>query len=198
MSPLNILLVVLVAVAVWAVVELALTIRKTRASVEEVTRTANETIEQVQPIIAKIDGAVDDIQPSIKQVDPMVDQANAALGEANESLRKLNVILGDVSAVSGTAAGAADVVNQVTNAAADAANGLVSKITGVRSGSPSTLSEGGDAPAAIEAPRPKHAATSEGPGSGYVTYGEAKADPKADDADAGVPGDAGHTDEASE
>ena len=44
MSPLDIALVVLVVVAIWAVVELALTIRKARASVDEVTTSANETI----------------------------------------------------------------------------------------------------------------------------------------------------------
>ena len=110
MSPLSILLIVLVVAGIWAVVELALTIRRAR---DDVTRAANETIEQVQPVIAKLDGAMDDLQPSLKQVDPIVAKASVALDEANEGLRKVNGILGDVSTVSGTAAGVTDVVNQV-------------------------------------------------------------------------------------
>ena len=152
MSPLSILLIVLVVAGIWAVVELALTIRRARGAVDDVTRAANETIEQVQPVIAKLDGAMDDLQPSLKQVDPIVAKASVALDEANEGLRKVNGILGDVSTVSGTAAGVTDVVNQVTNAAADAASGLVSKITGVPQASGAHHLKKGEVAAAIEAP----------------------------------------------
>jgi hypothetical protein len=43
-DPMTILLMVLVVAAVWAVIELALTVRKARASVDQVTRSANDTI----------------------------------------------------------------------------------------------------------------------------------------------------------
>lgn len=66
LDPLQIVLVILVLAAVWAVVELALTLRHACASVDEVTRTANETIEQAQPVIAKLDGVMDDLQPAIR------------------------------------------------------------------------------------------------------------------------------------
>lgn len=191
MSPLSILLIVLVAAGIWALVELALTIRKTRGAVDEVARSANETIEQVQPVIAKLDGAMDDLQPSIKQVDPMVAKAQDALDEANESLRRVNGILGDVSTVSGTAAGVTDAVNQVTAAAADAASGFVSKITGVPQQHAGHLrGTAADAPRAIadgeregdvagEA-REEPAPAEEPRNAGYVTYGEPQAVP-ADD-----------------
>lgn len=172
-TPLNILLIVLVGVAIWAVVELAITIRKARASVDEITRSANDTIGQVQPIIAKIDGAVDEIQPAVKQVDPIVSKAQGVIDQANESLGKVNTILGDVSTVSGTAAGVTNVVTQVTSAAADAATGLVSKIRGDVDEGPAAI-EG----AAEEVP-PAEADTAEG----YVTYGPA---PAKDDEGTGV------------
>ena len=57
MDPLHIVLIVLVIAAIWAVVELALTIKKARTSIDEVTRSANDTIEQLQPIISKADGS---------------------------------------------------------------------------------------------------------------------------------------------
>lgn len=179
MSPLSILLIVLVVAGIWAVVELALTIRRARGAVDDVTRAANETIEQVQPVIAKLDGAMDDLQPSLKQVDPIVAKASVALDEANEGLRKVNGILGDVSTVSGTAAGVTDVVNQVTNAAADAASGIVSKITGVPQATGAHHLKRGDGAAAIEAPKadeppaPETAPEEQSHGgTGYVTYGE--------------------------
>ncbi|MGN0075964.1 MAG: hypothetical protein ACI38Z_03205 [Parafannyhessea sp.] len=188
MSPLSILLIVLVAAGIWALVELALTIRKTRGAVDEVARSANETIEQVQPVIAKLDGAMDDLQPSIKQVDPMVAKAQDALDEANESLRRVNGILGDVSTVSGTAAGVTDAVNQVTTAAADGVSHVVSKLTGVPQQRPSHLrgasadgaraiadgarDDAGDATDSREEAAPAEEAPRN---AGYVTYGEPKA-----------------------
>lgn len=77
MDPLHIALLVLIVAAVWAVVELALTIKKARTSIDEVTRSANDTIEQLQPIISKADGMVDDLQPSMKKVTPLLESATA-------------------------------------------------------------------------------------------------------------------------
>ena len=106
-------------------------------------------------------------------------KASVALDEANEGLRKVNGILGDVSTVSGTAAGVTDVVNQVTNAAADAASGIVSKITGVPQAPGAHHLKRGDGAAAIEAPKadeppaPETAPEEQSHGgTGYVTYGE--------------------------
>ena len=93
MDVLHVVLVVLVAVAIWAVVELALTIRRARSSVEEVARSANEAIAQVQPIISKADGMVDDLEPAVKQVQPLIERANTAVDVATVDLASLNDIL---------------------------------------------------------------------------------------------------------
>lgn len=130
LDPLQIVLVVLVLAAVWAVVELALTLRHARASVDEVTRTANETIEQAQPVIAKLDGVMDDLQPAIKQVDPLVERVGDAVDSANESLGRVNGILGDVSSVSSTAADVTDMVNGVATSAAAGVTNVINRISG--------------------------------------------------------------------
>ena len=52
MEPLTIALVVLVIVGVWAVVELALVLRRTRRSVETLTDAVSDTIGEVRPVIA--------------------------------------------------------------------------------------------------------------------------------------------------
>ena len=129
MDPLHIALLVLIVAAVWAVVELALTIKKARTSIDEVTRSANDTIEQLQPIISKADGMVDDLQPSMKKVTPLLESAIKTVDTATVSLDKVNDILGDVSDVSGAASAATSVASGVVDSAANAAVGLVSKST---------------------------------------------------------------------
>ena len=167
-DPMTILLLILAAAGIWAVVELALTIRKARSTVDEVSRSANETIEQVQPIISKLDGAMDDLQPSLRQVDPLMEKVTVSLDEVNVSLRQVNGILEDVSSVSETAVGVTGAVSQVANNAASAANGIVNKITGRKA----PAIEGG-VPAQIKA-----AELDDEPerNPGYVTYAEKSTD----------------------
>ena len=172
MDPLHIALLVLIVAAVWAVVELALTIKKARTSIDEVTRSANDTIEQLQPIISKADGMVDDLQPSMKKVTPLLESAIKTVDTATVSLDKVNDILGDVSDVSGAASAATSVASGVVDSAANAAVGLVSKITGkpaaphaeIGGADRAKLTDGEQEPAPEPAPVPG--------ASGYVTYGE--------------------------
>ncbi|WP_298578973.1 DUF948 domain-containing protein [uncultured Olegusella sp.] len=130
MEPLQIALIVLVVAGIWAIVELALTLRKTRSAVEEVTHSAQEAIEQVQPIIAKADGMVDDLQPSMKHVNPMLLKATTSVDLLNANLAELDGILSDMSNVSGAASQATLAAGEVVDHAASAAAGLVNKITG--------------------------------------------------------------------
>lgn len=175
MDPLHIVLIVLVAVAIWAVVELALTIKKARASIDEVTRSANDTIEQLQPIISKADGIVDDLQPSVKKVTPLLESTIKTVDTATVSLDKVNDILSDVSEVSATASAATNVASGVVDSAANAAVGLVNKITGkaahkpgIEGTDPAKLTDGEAASAPEPESEPEPAAPRE---SGYVTYG---------------------------
>ncbi|HQE70628.1 MAG TPA: DUF948 domain-containing protein, partial [Atopobiaceae bacterium] len=97
MNYMQIALLVLVIAGVWAVVELALTIRKTRKVVDEISITANETVGQVQPIIGKVDGIMDELDPTIKQVPEL-------LGKVGTAVDSVNDILGDVSGTTGAVA----------------------------------------------------------------------------------------------
>lgn len=170
MQPLTIVLVILVVVAIWAVVELALTIRKARSSVEEIARTANDTIEQVQPIIDKVDGMVDDLQPAVKDVQPLLDKAGTAVDVATVDMAKLNDILGDVSTVSGTASTVTTTVNKVADNAAAGVADVIGRITGKRRPAHQPKLEGAGRPEA-EAPA-QASAVEDGSAdeAGYVTY----------------------------
>lgn len=132
MDPLQIVLIVLGVVGIWAVVELALTLRKTRNVVEEVSHSTQETIDQLQPIIAKADGMVDDLQPSMKRVDPLLQKALTSVDLLNTNLTDLDRILGDVSQVSSAASNVSNAAGSLVDHAASAAGGLVNKIAGIK------------------------------------------------------------------
>lgn len=167
-TPLNIFLLVLVAVAVWAIVELALTIRKARTVVDELAQNVNETIDQCQPIIAKADGLMDDIQPSVKELEPILKKTGVALEEVSGSLGSVNHILGDVSSVSDTASAVTDSVKNVATTAANSVANAVNHITGraaVKS-----------AAALAESQLPEPAIPPAPQDNGYVTYGPTSAE----------------------
>ena len=128
MEPLRILLIVLVLVAVWAVAEMAIFIRKARASIDEIAHSATEAIDQATPIIAKLDGVVDELQPALKEVTPLVEKCNTTLDEANNSLNSLSGILGDVNSATRGVAGVGESATRIVNTATSAAVGVVSKV----------------------------------------------------------------------
>ncbi|MGN0286718.1 MAG: DUF948 domain-containing protein [Atopobiaceae bacterium] len=186
MDVLHIALIILVAVGIWAVCELALTIRKTRDSVEQVTRSANEAIEQVQPIIAKADGMVDELQPSVKNIQPLLDKAGTAVDVATVDLATLNDILTDVSDVSGAASNVTNTVSRVADSAANGVAQAVGKLTGRPVHPKQQLTESSqasgqhDADQKADAPEAAHMAheadTTQADDDSYVTYGSANSD----------------------
>lgn len=169
LTPQSILLVVLIGVAVWAVVELALLLRKTRGTVDELTEGVNETLNQVQPIITKLDGVIDTLQPTLNEVEPMVEKVELALDEANVSLAKINGILGDVSEMSEAANSVTSSVKDATSAAVNTVAGLVDRVAGGSRGKRAAIEASAKSEAvpaldvASEVDEPRH--------GGYITYG---------------------------
>ena len=190
MDYLQIALIVLAVAGVWAVVEVALTMRSARRDIERLTTSATEVIEQAQPVVAKLDGIADELEPAAKQAAPLLKKAEGAVDSAHESLDRLNGILEDVSSVSGTASSVTGAVNRV---AESAASGVASVVSRLRGGSPA------EGPARLDAhegegadgfPEPERvtiagaAAEREArPETRYVDYGDLSA---ADDAPAGA------------
>lgn len=143
MDYLQIALVVLAVAGIWAIVEVALTLRTTRKSITEITLSANNTIEQIQPVISKIDGMVDELDPTIKQLPALMQKVDEAAENANTSLESLNVVLGDVATVSRAASA---VTATVSKAASDAVTGVVESVSKLGTGlggslNPSKLAE---------------------------------------------------------
>lgn len=172
MDPLHILLALLVIAGIWAVIELALTIRRARTTVDSLDKTmgeVNDMLAETRPVVAKLDGAIDELQPALTQVEPLLKSANVAVDALTSNLIEVEAVVRDVSAVTGAAANAGNVVSGVADSASEAVQKLLGKF---KPGSPDperALNEGADssreavltsapedAPAEAPAPAPRY------------------------------------------
>lgn len=172
MDPLHILLVLLVIAGIWAVIELALTIRRARTTVDSLDKTmgeVNDMLAETRPVVAKLDGAIDELQPALTQVEPLLKSANVAVDALTSNLIEVEAVVRDVSAVTGAAANAGNAVSGVADSASEAVQKLLGKF---KPGSPDperALNEGADssreavltsapedAPAEAPAPAPRY------------------------------------------
>lgn len=172
MDPLHILLVLLVIAGIWAVIELALTIRRTRTTVDSLDKTmgeVNDMLAETRPVVAKLDGAIDELQPALTQVEPLLKSANVAVDALTSNLIEVEAVVRDVSTVTGAAANAGNAVSGVADSASEAVQKLLGKF---KPGSPDperALNEGADssreavltsapedAPAEAPAPAPRY------------------------------------------
>lgn len=171
MEPLTIALIVLVIAGVWAVVELALFLRRTRKGVADITDSLNQTIAEFQPTVSKLDGIVDELGSSSKQVEPLLEKASTTVDLVNVNLVRTESVLADVNTATNTAANLSNTVSATANNAAAAVAGAVNKVAGKVGGKAASKLEA--APAAdvarlesAEAPAVEHVKGDEG----YFTY----------------------------
>lgn len=131
MSPIQIALLVLAVAGVWAVVELALTLRKTRTVVDSLDKTVtdlNNTIAEAQPVVAKLDGAVDELTPALAQMEPLLKSSKTAVDALTSNLVEVEAVVRDISEVTGSMAEASNAVSTVTDSAAGAVQKLFNKV----------------------------------------------------------------------
>ena len=182
MDILTVVLIVLVVAAIWAVAELALTMRRARSSADNLDKTIsalNDTVAEARPAISKLDGVIDDLGPVVKKLDPLADQASVAVEALTNDLIEINGALRNVSDVTGAAAGTATAISGV----AESASGAVSRLLNRRSGEPKALEHTAKPEEALE---PAEAAGEEPAPAGkhYFTYSDdAPAAPAASAAD---------------
>ena len=172
MEPMQIVLIVLVIAGIWAVVELALVLRRTRSAVDSLDKTmttVNETIEDVRPVIAKLDDTIETLQPALEQVEPILQRTSIAVEALSADLIEVNGVLRDVSQITGSMSDASGAVSNITNAATE----KVQKIFGKKSHEnldetgERTLTEGADETGSGEAVSNE---VPEAP-TAYFTYG---------------------------
>lgn len=131
MEPLQIILIIVGLAGAWALIELALVLRRARGTVDTLDKTVTElngTLEEARPVVAKLDGVVDELQPAISQVEPLLKQANVAVEALSADLLEINGVLRDVSQVTGTASAASGAVTGIADAAGEKVQKLIDKV----------------------------------------------------------------------
>ena len=131
MGPIQIVLLLLAIAGVWAVIELALTLRKTRTVVDSLDKTVsdlNNTLAEAQPVVAKLDGAVDELTPALAQVEPLLKSSKTAVDALTSNLVEVEAVVRDISEVTGSVAEASNAVSSVTDSAAGAVQKLFNKV----------------------------------------------------------------------
>ena len=138
------------AVLVWFVVELALTIRSTRATIddahEELVPTLQHVekitaqveplvgnvntliVEQVTPLMEKANVLAEEARPAVGRVDPLVERLSLTVDAANLELMRVDQILEDVTQITDSVSKAAGAVDTVTSAPIDLVNTLTGKL----------------------------------------------------------------------
>ena len=138
------------AVLVWFVVELALTIRSTRSTIDDAHKELTPTLQnvekitaQVDPLIAHVDALVTDqidplltrvneiaeeAKPAVGRVDPLVERLSLTVDAANLELMRVDQILEDVTQITDSVSKAAGAVDTVTSAPIDLVNSLTGKL----------------------------------------------------------------------
>lgn len=134
MNIITILLGVLIAAGVWALVELAVTVRRARPAVDSVQKTVEElnatvtdVAAQVKPVIAHVDEVVTNAQPAVSTASPLLEQTTQAVGTLNADLERIEQILTDVTKVSGAASSATTAVQSATSSIAGRVLGRLGK-----------------------------------------------------------------------
>ena len=179
MSPIQIALLLLAVAGAWAVIELALTLRKTRTVVDSLDKTVsdlNNTLAEAQPVVAKLDGAVDELTPALAQVEPLLKSSKTAVDALTSNLVEVEAVVRDISQVTGSVAEASNAVSSVTDSAAGAVQKLFNKVKAPAADADRKLAAAADADRKLAA-----AAEAEQP-TEHVLIGEAE-DEAADGAD---------------
>lgn len=108
---------------VWFVVELVLTVRKTRSTVEDMKKQIDPTLESVQRMTKSL-------EPVVDKVDPLVDRVSLTVDAANLEIMRLDSILEDVGEITDSASSAVGAVETVTNAPMELMNNVTSRVRG--------------------------------------------------------------------
>ena len=183
MDPLQIVLIVLAVAGIWAIVEVALSVRRVRTTLDgvdkavteanEAMREAKDTLSEARPVIAKLDATVDDLQPALERMEPLLESAHIATNALSADLVEVEAVIRDVSSFTGAAANAGNVFTTAADTASAAVQRLIGKVKGEAPEQERKLEAAGDAAADALGAEAAPADTAEAP-SKYFTYDAAR------------------------
>ena len=105
----------------WFVIELVMTVRKTRETVTSVQKQLEPTLEHVEKITASL-------EPVCDKIDPLVDRVSLTVDAANLEVMRLDQILEDVGEITSSASSAVNAVDTVANAPLELVNSVTKKV----------------------------------------------------------------------
>lgn len=109
---------------VWFIVELALAVRKLRATVSDIK-------EQVDPALENVNRITKQLPPIIDKVDPLMDRVTLTVDSVNLELMRVDEVLEDVTQITGAVSKATNAVDTVTSAPLDIVTNVTSKVRGL-------------------------------------------------------------------
>lgn len=111
----------------WFLIELVITIRKTRSKIDDIHSQLTPTIENIEAITAKI-------QPVIDRVDPLIERVSLTIDAANLELMRADQIMENVNTIAEGAANATTAVGNIASAPADLLNKAGDKLANLLGG----------------------------------------------------------------
>ncbi len=124
-SPIDIvipILYVLVFIAlIWFIVELILTLRRTRSTVKDLH-------EKLEPSLENIEEISNSLKPIVNKVDPLVERISLTVDAANLEIMRVDQILEDVHEVTDSVSSAVSAVDTAANMPIELVSSLTSKM----------------------------------------------------------------------
>lgn len=113
---------VLVGIAlIWFLIELVLTLRKARQTVDDLQK-------QLEPTLQNVEQMTESLKPAVAKVDPLVERASLTVDAANLEVMRLDGILEDVGEITGSVANATNAVEKVTGAPVELVNNVTERV----------------------------------------------------------------------
>ncbi len=120
---------VIVGIAlVFAIVEIAKTLKATRKAVED-----------MQPTLKNVEDITTNIQPTLAKVDPLLDRVQLTVDSVNLEMMRVDQILEDVAQITDKASSATEAVDNIANAPLKAVNNVATRMKTVFSGKAASL-----------------------------------------------------------
>jgi hypothetical protein len=110
--------VVLLVVVVYAVIELARTLRWIRYTAEDLQpsiKQATEVREALEPTVKKANEILETLEPSMQRIDPLMERISLTVDAVNLEIMRADQILANLTDVTDVASNAAKAVNNITD-----------------------------------------------------------------------------------
>ena len=120
---------------VWVLVEVVMTLRKARGTVDAIQKQVEPTranVERIttelEPVVANVRQITDQIQPAVGKVDPLVERVSLTVDAVNLEMMRVDQILEDVTHITDSVSKTLDTVDTVTSAPVELVNSVSDKV----------------------------------------------------------------------